>query len=168
METSRSRVGRLKVLALTVCLSGCALTLEPGFHGSRNDPSKQADPAGMSGPGPMGPYGRMPPPATSDQISQMAQLLSKAEDDRKIQAAKLQQLEDQLREKNQTVVQAAYDVQDSLRQIKKTRDDLQRWRSEMEDLRAKVRTIEQENKVTLETILKTLEGYLEKDPWKNK
>jgi septal ring factor EnvC (AmiA/AmiB activator) len=116
------------------------------------------------------PPGPVPPGAaaaaggtSSEQMAMMMQRLASSEDDRKALAGRLQQLETQLREKDQAVVQTSYEVQESTKQMKRTRDDLARWKQDMDGLRTKLASIERENKLTLEAILKTLEQYIDRE-----
>lgn len=154
-------------LALAAC-AGCTLTIQPPIRiGLAADkPCAEAAPAPPApAPGP-GPVLRPPPPLPgipNEQLSVLMQKMASLEDDRKALAARLQQTELQLREKDQTAVQASYEIQESTKQIRKTRDEMQRWKQEMDDLRSKIRGIEKENKATLEAILKGLEGQPEVD-----
>ena len=176
-----ARLGRWLPLLLFLVTTGCSITIDPWLHGKTPaDPNKHLegpslkppDP-GLLGPGTAakglpGPPQPQALPPSSDQISLLMQRLATVEDDRKVQAARLQQLETQLREKEQAVTRATYEIQESTTQTKKTRDDLQRWKSEMEDLRMRVRTMENENKITLDAILKTLEQFIDKDSVKHR
>jgi septal ring factor EnvC (AmiA/AmiB activator) len=157
-------------------LPGCSVSFDPGLRGKTNaDPNKLGD-APLQRPLNPIPPGQMPappvatPPAAppNDQISFLMQRLATVEDDRKIQAARLQQVENQLREKEQSVVRATYEIQESATQMKKARDDLHRWKTDLDDLRVKLRAMEADHKVTLDAILRTLEQYIDKDTPKYK
>lgn len=102
-----------------------------------------------------------PPP--NEQFSQMAQRLASLEDDRRVFAARAQQLENQLRDKDKALVQASVEIQEATAQIAKTREELQRWKLEMESVRGKLRNVERDNKTTLEAIIRTLEQFLERE-----
>lgn len=164
----------LGLLALSWC-AGCTISVQPAWRSTVPAPPA-AYPDGTPGrplPPPQGmpPNPNLPPPgfASPDQISFMQQRLHSIEDEKKSYAARVQQLEVQLRDKDQAVVQTGFEVQESTKQLKRTREEVLRWKNEMDDLRARLRTIERENKGTLEAILKTLEQHLgenTKEPWK--
>lgn len=149
---------------------GCTVSITPAWHANSPPPASAAAPnpvtaptagapPGGTPPIPPGAPGVMPP---AEQISLLAQKLSASEDERRALASRLHQVEVSLTEKNQTVVQAGYEVQESTKQMKRTREELERWRKEMDDMRTKFRTVERENRATLETILKALEQNAER------
>lgn len=122
----------------------------PGVNRSNYGPNQ--------GPG-QGPNPNLPP--NSDVAMAWRQRLMASEEERKVLLDRIQEIEGQLQEKNVAVRQANFEVQDSIKQIRRTRDDITRWKQEMDDLRTKIRSMEVENKATLETIVKTLERYVE-------
>jgi hypothetical protein len=152
-------------------MTGCTISLDPGLHGKVNaDPNKAADSPLQRAvnPNPAGQLPAAPPTAvqpgpSNDQISILMQRLANIEDVRKVQDVRLQQVENQLREKEQSVVRASYEIQESTSQMKKARDDLHRWKTELDDLRLRLRAMETDHQVTLDAILKTLEQYIDKD-----
>jgi septal ring factor EnvC (AmiA/AmiB activator) len=157
-------------------MTGCTISLDPGLRGKVNaDPNKAADgplqramnpnPAGQA---PAAPPAAVQPGPANDQISILMQRLANIEDVRKVQDVRLQQVENQLREKEQSVVRASYEIQESTTQMKKARDDLHRWKTELDDLRLRLRAMETDHQVTLDAILKTLEQYIDKDAPKHK
>lgn len=166
------------LIVLLLMTSGCAITIEPAWHPR---PPHPPDPNGLNGVpgGPVNPNlpGKgMPPPTnppglpgtSADQLSLLLQRLQNIEDDRKAMAMRLTALETQLREKDQAVTQAGYEVQASALQMKKSRDDLQQWKSELSEMRNRIRTIEQENRLTVEVLIKALEQFVEKEPTRSR
>ncbi len=168
---------------LLAALAGCTVSIEPGLHGKGPpDPAKGPDgplagnpvvvgqapvPRPGGPPGPPGAVGTPGAPGTAaDQYSALIQRLQVLEEERRVAAERMLALEKQLRDKDQAVVQTTFEVQESTRQMKKAREDLVRWKSEMNELRGKLRMMEQENRVTLEAILKTLEQYIDREPAK--
>jgi septal ring factor EnvC (AmiA/AmiB activator) len=156
-------------------MTGCTVSLDPGLRGKVNaDPNKAADGSlqravapNLLGQTPAAPSAVAPGPP-NDQISFLMQRLASVEDDRKVQAVRLLQVENQLREKEQSVVRASYEIQETTSQMKKARDDLHRWKTELDDLRQRLRSMETDHQVTLDAILKTLEQYIDKDTPKHK
>jgi hypothetical protein len=157
------------VLLLT---AGCTIVLQPPIRfRPLADPRPAPPPADALPPGwvanganPAKPA--LPPGPPNEQLSVMLQKLATLEDDRKAYSAKLQQTESQLRDKDQMVYQASYEIQESTKQLRKTREEMQRWKQEMDDLRTKVRSLEKENRTTLESVLKALEPYTDRLPAK--
>jgi septal ring factor EnvC (AmiA/AmiB activator) len=170
-NTRLTSLGRWMPLFFLLAMSGCTVSFGQGLRAKpANDPNKLPEspiqPLSANPPlaGQQLAKGQPQPPGpSSDQVSLLLQRLATVEDDRKIQAARLQQVENQLREKDQVVMRATYEIQDSTAQMKKAREDVHRWKTEMDDLRQKLRTMEQENKLTLDAILKTLEQYIDKE-----
>ncbi|HYV36411.1 MAG TPA: hypothetical protein VE988_11940, partial [Gemmataceae bacterium] len=58
---------------------------------------------------------------------------------------------------------ATLEIQETTSQIVKTRNELQTWQKEMKNLRDKYGALEKDNRETLETMIKTLEVYLDRD-----
>jgi hypothetical protein len=155
------------VAGLAVLLAaGCTMTFQPPIQFRRITEIKPAPPPPDGVPpgtpaGPVSPYAAarqpLPPGPPNEQVSLMLQRLAALEDDRKALAARLQAAEVQSRDKDQTVHQASYEIQESTKQLRKTREEMQRWKQEVDDLRTKVRGMEKENRSTLEGILKALE-----------
>jgi hypothetical protein len=103
------------------------------------------------------------PAATNDQMGLLTQKLQVTEDDRKVLAARLQQLEANLQEKEKILVLSNYEVQEAAKQVGQTREELRRWKQEMESLRGQLRNSEKENKGTLEAIIRTLEQFMDRE-----
>jgi ABC-type transporter Mla subunit MlaD len=171
-NTRLASLSRWLPLLFLLAVSGCTFNFDQPLRAKTpNDPNKLLESANQPPPAnsqiaaaQAAAKGLPPPPGPSpDQISQLLQRLASVEDDRKIQAARLNQVETQLRDKDQAVIRATYEIQDSTAQMKKAREDVLRWKTEMDDLRGKLRTIEQENKLTLDAILRTLEQYIDKE-----
>jgi len=160
--------------------SGCTISIEPGWHPRPHaDPNNPPIPPGAPGapgnpaiPGkgvpPLPPAVNPPglPGTAADQTSFMLQRMQNIEDDRKAMMMRLTTLEMQLREKDQAVTQAGYEVQSSTLQMRKSREELQQWKAELTEMRNRIRTIEQENRLTVEVLIKALEQFVEKEPTK--
>jgi septal ring factor EnvC (AmiA/AmiB activator) len=104
-----------------------------------------------------------PPPNFTDQISLMSQRLASTEDDRKTLAARLQQAEMQLEEKDQALAAVGHEILAATEEVARTRDELRRFKGEMEALRNRLKNAEKEDRATLESIIKMLEHMLEQD-----
>jgi septal ring factor EnvC (AmiA/AmiB activator) len=157
MRTHRHyrRCRRTGLLAL-VLVCGCAMPPmgpqgDTGFAAGFRGPKSSIQP---------------PPPqiaSPNEQVAQMAQRLAVNDDDRKVMAARLQQAETQLHEKEKMVVLANYEVQEAVREVKQTREEMVRYRQEMEQLRAQLYSVERENKGTLEAVIHTLEQFMDRE-----
>ncbi|MFO0966563.1 MAG: hypothetical protein U0793_13400 [Gemmataceae bacterium] len=99
----------------------------------------------------------------SEQIAYWTQRATALEEDKKTFGARMAQLEMQLRDKDRALVQASHELEDATAQVARTREDLARWKEDMEKTRAKLRAMEKDSKVTLETIIRTLEEYFERN-----
>jgi hypothetical protein len=157
------------LVVLSVCLaSGCqgldTTRLPPG-RGSTGDPrnAKGGSSSNLSDGGSSGqnvaldPRGPMPP---NERISLLTQRLAADEDDKKVLAARLEQVAAQLDEKERALGLANREIKDATAQIVRARNELQNWKKDAAALRDKMGTMEKENRDTLETIIKTLEKTL--------
>jgi chromosome segregation ATPase len=161
------RVGA--VLLLSTC--GCVGHMFGGAGGAAHDGGLAAPwqggaarTGGKLGQAPAVPAQQLTSPApANEQISLMSNRLQATEDDRRVLAARLQQLESRLQEKEKVIVLSNYEVQEAARQVSQTRDELKRWKQEMETLRTQLRSSEKENKGTLETMIRTLEQFMERE-----
>jgi hypothetical protein len=165
---SPNRSQRVLLFALVLGCCGCTISVQPCRSWKAAPDAIPGDPtygvpAAARAPVPPPGLPQPPPGMSSEQMALLLQRLSTSDDDRKALGARLQQLEVQLRDKDQAVVQTTYEVQESTKQMKRTRDDLVRWKQDMDGLRVKLAGMERENKVTLEAILKTLEQYVERE-----
>jgi hypothetical protein len=163
--------------ALILCLIAGCQSLGGLFGGSPGQ--GPAAPPGVAKAGPSSPIpdagqreqlaamqakGMMMTP--NDQISLMSQKLAASEDDRKVLAAHLENVMAQLDEKDKALALATREVQEATAQIVRTRNDLQVWKKDALAMRDKVGNMEKEQRELLETIIKTLEKSLERDPAK--
>ena len=160
---------------------GCTFSITPAIHMPAAAPAASPYPInppipGSALPNPAGfPPGGLPPgglpPGTvlppvsarspSDYVSQLAERLQGAEDARQALANRVQVLEQSLRDKDQSVLLTSHEVQESTRQMRRTREDLQRLKQELDDSRAKNLLKEREYKNTLDAFLKALEDNIE-------
>ena len=96
----------------------------------------------------------------------MSQRVASAEDDRKALAARLQLVEQELFEKEKAFARGAQEIQEATQQVQNARKEMQRWKQESEALRAKLQSIEKENRETLESVIHSMEQVVERDPSK--
>jgi hypothetical protein len=152
--------------ALLFC--GCSLLDSwGGSHGPGADahPGSQGDPHGQHGPLSPDHGPPMPPqPGMGEQIALVSERLAATEDDRKILAARLQQMQDLLIEKDRALIVVTREVQEATSQVAHTRAELQEWKREMAKLRDRAGSAEKDSKATLESVIRTLEQLLERDP----
>jgi hypothetical protein len=158
------------VSALFVMGSGCcnwrALFLPPDCPGLSAQAAAQAGPS-AAGPGPAwqppAPALVNPGGAINEELSHLSQQMRDAEENKRVLATRVRQLENQIHDKDQALKLAAAEIQDATEQIASTRKELKRWKEEMEGLRGKLRSVERDNKTTLEAIIRTLEQFLDRD-----
>ncbi len=177
----------LALLALGGCAFGNLFTPPAGQQGAASGPNGAANGAangsanGAHGPGQAAWQGPPPagaaaqnaggsglqqasyPGAFNEQLSSLTQQLRASDDERKVWSARVKQLEGQLRDKDRALSQAAFEIQEATAQVGKTREELQRWKQELESIRGKLRSAERDNKTTLEAIIRTLEQFMERE-----
>lgn len=119
-------------------------------------PGNVRSPGGPEGPPAAGPSG-------PEHVSFLSQRLADQEDERRILQTRLRQMEEHLQEKDRALAQALGEVQQATREVARTREELQRWQREMTALRQRLRSMEQDNKTTLETIIRTLETFMDQE-----
>jgi hypothetical protein len=171
MKTNRRSCGRIASLLLSLFICGCNLPLWGGgghgphvvdgvgnYHGAPGYQTKVVQP--LDQPTQL-PEPRVLPP--NERISLMSQQLANAEDNRKVLAGRLQMVETQLAEKEKALAAATQEIQETTAQVVKTRNELQTWQKDMKNLRDKYGALEKDNRETLETMIKTLEMYLDRE-----
>jgi len=164
---------RASAWLLALSLTGCTVSFHPfGWGKPVHGDHYSADWYGQGGPPPPGfnpaLAGQSRPPVvmpnvSANDLSLMLQKMSAIEDDRKTMAGKLQQVEVQMRDKDNAIVQATYEIQESTKQIRRTRDEMQTWKQEMDEMRSKVKNVERDNRQTLEGVVKALESFLDRE-----
>src|SRR5579864_3948112 len=155
-----------------VLIQACGCNLIPFSGKDGGDTGFANTRTGKNGPGPqdkqLTPSGKndflLPPPTPlNEQAAVMNQKLGASEDDRKVLAARLQQMDIQLQEKEKAIVLANYEIKEAAKQVALTREELKRWKEEMDTLRGQLRNVEKENKGTLEAIIRTLEQFMDRE-----
>ncbi|HEX3314674.1 MAG TPA: hypothetical protein VHR72_07260 [Gemmataceae bacterium] len=139
--------------------------INPPIPGSALPNPAGLPPTGLPPGAPPLPPGTVLPPVSarspSDYVSQLAERLQGSEDSRQALANRVQVLEMSLRDKDQAVLQTSHEVQESTKQMRRTREDLQRLKQELDDSRAKNLATYREYKNTLDAFLKALEDNVE-------
>lgn len=149
---------------LLLLLGGC--TLPGGWY-------LGPKPADKCLPDPATPFNLAPPPgpipaahslyeAGIDQISVLKQQLAGLEDERRVLFQQVQELENRLFEREQTLQMAVKEADAAKGEIEGCRKEMRRWQKEVADLRSRVRAAEKEDRKTLEAMVHTLEQLWER------
>jgi hypothetical protein len=157
---------------------GCTISVTPAWHMPAAPPAGPPYPItpipGSAAPIPGIPPGAPPPGAPlppitsrspSDYVSQLAERLQGSEDSRQALANRVQVLESALHDKDQAVLQTSHEVQESTKQMRRTREELLRLKQDLDDSRAKNLATYREYKNTLDAFLRALEENV--DPGKS-
>jgi chromosome segregation ATPase len=104
-----------------------------------------------------------PGETATDRALMLTQKLAAVEDERKILAARVDQLKAAVEEKDKALLQASRDVLTACEEVSHTRTDLQQWKQEMVVLRDKLHGTEKENMTNLQSIISLLERFMDKD-----
>jgi len=148
------------VLGVLVLAGGCAL---PGTFGVSSEPTASPTRSGTPGrllgpaasanttgtvsspgPAPILPLNLVGPESPQDVISLQSQKLAAADDDRKLLAARLAQLEATLIEKERALTDASDDITKTEDEVGRTRADIRRIKQENAVLREKLDRTEKE------------------------
>jgi hypothetical protein len=143
--------------ALSALLLACGCASLPGTFGQSNEPTpsptRKGPPHPIAGPAPSansvapvtgpGPAPVLPlnlagPESPQDVISMQVQKLNAAEDDRKLLAARLAQLDAVVQDKERALAEATDDIAKTGEEINRTRADIRRCKQENADLRDKL------------------------------
>jgi predicted nucleic acid-binding Zn-ribbon protein len=157
---------RLGLLLLLVC--GCTLS-DGSWFGPKPPNNGHPDPTVPLNLSPV-PH---PPPGmvrsahsahdnTYDQASILSQQLAAKDDEHKVLLQRLQQMEDKLFDKEQALHAASKETHAALDEVERCRKEMQHWQQEIGSLRGRLRTLEKEDRKSLESIIQTLEQLWER------
>lgn len=141
----------------------------PGASGEGVLTGGPGGPRGAGAPRPLSPdlYNPPPPPPGPppyEQLSLVSQRLALTEDEVKVAKTRLQLTEAQLQEREQALGVAQQEIEAARKSLSQAQEEVQRWRKELEALRRQLKKTEDENKHTLEAIIRLLEEMLGAEP----
>jgi hypothetical protein len=113
-------------------------------------------PAGGVAPAPILPLNLTPPESPQDAISLLSQRLAANDDERKVLAARLAQIELVLREKEKALDEAREEITGATNEIAKARAELRAYKQQVEELREKLRAAEKKNDELMEKSLEIM------------
>jgi hypothetical protein len=162
---------------LTALLLACGCGTIPGTFGVSSEPRPSPDvkpgpphrplasapsansvaPVTPPGPAPIMPLNLAGPESPQDVISMQAQKLKAVEDDRKLLAARLAQLEATVQDRDRELREAQEDITKTSEEINRTRADTRRVRQENADLRDKLDKSQKEVIELRKQIIKMME-----------
>jgi hypothetical protein len=169
---------------LALWATGCAdltfgfrpLSATPPATGSLPPPAYTASQANKPGT-PLSAVGGPPPipepvvPAVYEPPSQilatLSQKLAAADDEHKVLAARLHQMEGLLEARDQALGASAHEIEAAQAEIARSRADIEHWKQDVTRQREKVRNMEKENLATLEAIINMLEQVVDTDTGAN-
>ena len=123
-------------------------------------------------PGP--PYGSAPfngaaprplPPnlaAANDSASQLVRQLNDLDEHRKVLLDQVQAMKKQLKERDDNVQRANYEMEESTRSMKRNIDEFHQWQAEMDDLRERLRKLE-DYRATLKPLIEEIIHQLDRE-----
>ena len=94
---------------------------------------------------------------SSRQAAELAQRLAEARDESKILAARLQEFQAQIEDKNRALASARTEVRKVTDEIKQTREQIDHWSREVGNLRLRAETAEKENQASLKALAQMVE-----------
>jgi hypothetical protein len=132
-------------------------TLPPGPNGANPFPAAGYPPSG---------YGQGPYPQNQGQANestaQLIKLNNDLEDSRRALLDQVQTLKKQARERDENLQHASYEMEESAKQTKRTREEMRQFGAEVDDLRDRVRKLE-EMKVALKPLIEEIMFHLERE-----
>ncbi len=105
------------------------------------------------------------PPNTNPGLESLLQLnkqLTAVEEHRSALQEQVQDLKRQLKDKDGELRRASHDVEDSTKYVKRTREDFRQWQTEMDELRERIRKLE-ENRAALRPLIDEILHQLERE-----
>lgn len=141
-------------LLLLAGSAGCTVSVQPWTKPTA--PTAHADPgpagatpAGFKAPMPT-PYAPGYPPsayppntgAANESVAQLIKQLNETEDQRKALYEQVQSLKKIARERDDNLQHASYEMEESTKQLKRTRAEVRQFGTEMDDLRERLRKLE--------------------------
>ncbi len=144
---------------LLACSAGCTVSVQPWTKPTA--PTTHLDPAapganaaGFKGPMPAAypqgyPPGSYPPTyppnagAANESVSQLIKQLNETDDQRKALLDQVQNLKKIARERDDNLQHASYEMEESSKQLKRTREEVRQFGADMDDLRERLRKLEE-------------------------
>ena len=128
-------------------LSGCVLTKEKTVAKDESKPAPQVVTAA-----------HVPPPESEGvQVAEVTHRLTVAEQERDALALRVEHLQALLTEKDRAMAAAGQELQAATAEVAQARTDLQKWKTEIDSLRERLRSSEKENAATLQSVIGLLE-----------
>ena len=138
---------------LLAVAAGCTVSVQPWTRPVAAPTHAEPGPAGAAGfkapmPTPYAPGyppGAYPPntSAANESVSQLIKQLNETEDQRKALYEQVQTLKKISRDRDDNLQHASYEMEESTKQIKRTREEVRQFGTEMDDLRDRLRKLEE-------------------------
>jgi chromosome segregation ATPase len=93
---------------------------------------------------------------------QLIKQLNETEDQRKALLDQVQSLKKQARERDDNLQHASYELEESSKQFKRTREELRQWQGEMDEMRERMKKLE-EMRTVLKPLIDEILRHLEND-----
>ena len=156
-------IGLLVVGIALCCLgAGCTISIQPWTKPVAVAPPAPPFPVDPTG-GFQGPMPKaLPPGVGNDTMVQLIKEYRDAEDHRKALVEQVQSLRKQLKDRDSNLQLALHEVEESTKQLKRTRDDMRNWQAEMDDLRDRIRKLE-ESRASLKPLIEEILHHLERN-----
>jgi hypothetical protein len=160
-----SRIIGLSVLVLIA--AGCTVSIQPWTKPTApapNDlpPGHPNAPANFIGPVPRALPPGMTAPNANEATSQLVQKLNDSEDQRRALENQLSTLKKQVKDREESLQQASYAVADSSKDLRRTREEFRQWQTEMDELRDRLRKLE-DYRATLKPLIEEILHQLDHD-----
>ena len=155
------------VAALLLSAGGCTVSVQPWTKPTGGP--NVAD-SGVPGLLPVGFQGQMqrpggaptPAPAVNNEIFvQLTKQFNEADDHRKALLEQVQTLKKQVKDREDNLRHATYEIEESSTKLKHTREEFRQWETEMNELRERVKKLE-DNRRAVGQLIEEILNHLER------
>lgn len=166
---SRFAIGCAALAVILICVEGCTISIQPWSKPVAVAPAPpDGMPPGMVPVGPQNPLltkggpAPMPTaPGTNEALSQLIKQYNEAEDHRKALLEQVNALKKQVKDRDEKLHHASYEMEESTQKIKRTRDEFRQWEGEMTELRERVRKLE-DNRRAVGSLIEEILNHLDR------
>jgi hypothetical protein len=164
LGTQMAGTVRIGAILFMAAIAGCTISIQPWTKPQPPPPAPFPDGGGPMNPNLMsknGGHGQNVP-ANNEETAQMIKKLNEEQDLCKALENQVETLKRDLKKREDTLRLASFEMDESTKQIKRTREEFRQWQSEMEELRERIRKLE-DYRSSAKPLIEDIYRFLDRD-----